>query len=64
MVRFLMQQMHAKALFRVTCVVVWLEPFSGQGRALGERTNPRNNFVGILGFAGYGAKILNIMASV
>src|SRR5262245_30385483 len=34
MVRFLMEQMHAKALFGVTFVVLWLEPVSGQGRAL------------------------------
>src|SRR5262245_56579413 len=34
MVRFLMEQMHAEALFGVTFVVLWLEPFSGQGSAL------------------------------
>ena len=27
MVRFFMQQMHAESLFRVACVVVWLQPF-------------------------------------
>src|SRR5262249_3708570 len=61
MVRFLMEQMHAEALFGVTFVVVWLEPVSGQGSALCERTNPRNDFVGVLGLAGHGAKILNII---
>src|SRR5215475_748163 len=35
MVCFLMEQMHAEALFGVTFVVLWLEPFSGQGSALG-----------------------------
>src|SRR5262249_20160551 len=34
MVRLLMEQMHAKALFGVTFVMVWLEPVSGQGSAL------------------------------
>src|SRR5262249_2371760 len=61
MVRFLMEQMHAEALFGITFVMVWLEPVSGQGSALCERTNPRNDFVGVLGLAGHGAKILNIV---
>src|SRR5712691_8178010 len=34
MVRFLMEQMHAKSLFLVTFVVVWLQPFPGQGSTL------------------------------
>src|SRR6266849_5090978 len=61
MVHFLMEQMHAEALFDVTFVVVWLEPFSGQGSTLCEWTNSRNNVVGVLGLAGYGAKSLNIL---
>src|SRR5215471_18453841 len=35
MVRFLMEQVHTEALFGITCVVLWLEPVSGQGSALG-----------------------------
>jgi hypothetical protein len=34
MVRFLMEQMHAEALFGVTFVVLWLEPVTREGRAL------------------------------
>src|SRR5215510_14233631 len=61
MVRFLMEQMHAEALFGVTFVVLWLEPVTRQGRALCQWAHPRNDFVGVLGLAGYGAKILNIV---